>query len=153
MLSLTGDDSVIFNGVPLTDFGDGDVVTIEPTADVQTTKVGKNANVISARNAEGDLFDVVIRVLRGGADDIMLNDDYAAYFSDPSSYQTATLAATKRIGDGTGFVTPDTQNLVFGIPKRRVGMKENVSGDTEQALAIYSYTFVSIPNNSNRSIG
>lgn len=153
MISLTGDDSIIFNGVPLTDFGDGDVVTIEPSADVQATKVGKNGNAISARNVEGDLMDVVIKLLRGSDDDIMMNDLFANYFADPASFQAAVVSATKRIGDGSGFVTPDTQTLIFGLPKRRVGMKENVSGDTDQALAVYAWTFISQPNNSNRTIG
>ena len=159
-VSITGNDSVIWTdennpgGLPLTDFGDGDVMTIDWGADIQTTKVGKNGNVISARNSEGDLADVVIKVLRGSPDDIMLNAVEASYLADPAGFgpNMPTITATKRVGNAQAVVN-DVYNLAFVIPKRHVNVKENVSGDTDQALAVHTYTAVCNANNSPRSIG
>ena len=158
-ISFTGNDSVVLydannpGGIPLTDFGDGDVLTIDWGADIANTKVGKNGNVINARNAEGDLADVVLRVLRGSDDDILLNADEASYMQNPALFQTLAITATKFIGDGNGVFIRDVYTLTFGTPKRHVNMKENVSGDTEQALAVHSYNFVCVPNNSPRQLG
>jgi hypothetical protein len=63
------------------------------------------------------------------------------------------MTATKRIGDGSGDVVNDTYALTFLMPKRHVDMKENVSGDTDQSLAIHTYTAVCTPSNSPRTIG
>lgn len=158
-ISLTGNDSIIWTdadnpgGIPLTDLADGDVMTIAWGADISAAKVGKNGNVLSARNAEGDLAEITIRTLRGSDDDIMLNAVEAAYLADPPSFITPQIAAIKRIGDGDGFVTNDEYDLSFITPKKHTEMKENVSGDTEQAVAIHVFFGVCVPNNSPRSIG
>ena len=158
-ISFTGNDSIIYanadnpGGVPLTGFGNGDVLTITWGADMSDTKVGKNGNAISARNAEGDLAEVVIKLLRGSDDDIMMNQDEASYLSDPPAFVCPTITATKMIGDGTGTIQRDTYNLLFGVPKRHVDMKENVSGDTDHALAVHPFWFICTPNNSPRTIG
>ena len=158
-ISFTGNDSIIYTdaanpgGVPLTDFGDGDVLTIDWGADISTTKVGKNGNVINARNAEGDLADVVLKVLRASDDDIMLNQDEAFYLQNPPAFICPTITATKMVGDGSGGIIRDTYVINFVTPKRHVNMKENVSGDTDQALAVHPYTGICNPNNSPRTIG
>ena len=152
-ISFTGNDAIVFSGVPLTDFGDGDVLTIDWGSDISTTRVGKNGNVINARNAEGDLADVVIKVLRGSDDDIMLNAIEAAYSGNPPAFVCPAMTATKMVGDGTGNIVRDSYALAFLTPKRHVNMKENVSGDTEQALAVHPFTGICNPNNSPRNIG
>ena len=158
-ISFTGNDSIIFTdaanpgGVPLTDFGDGDVLTINWDADISTTRVGKNGNVINARNAEGDLANVVLKVLRASDDDQMLNQAESDYLQDPPSFVTPTITASKMVGDGHGNIIRDTYVVGFVTPKRHVDMKENVSGDTDQALAVHPYTGICTPNNSPRIIG
>lgn len=158
-ISFTGQDSIVWydinnpGGFSLRNFGDGDILTITWGSDIANTRVGKNGNVISARNAEGDAADVTIRLLRGSNDDKTLNSVEAQYLQNPTAFVTPSIVATKMIGDGKGNITRDVYNLNFGTPKRHVDMKENVSGDTEQALAIHQYMFVCVPNNSPRQIG
>ena len=158
-ISFTGNDSIVWTdrdnpgGVPLTDFGDGDVLTITWGADISSTRVGKNGNVINARNAEGDLADVVLRLLRASDDDVMVNADEADYLHNPPGFITPTITATKMVGDGQGNIRRDTYAIAFITPKRHVDMKENVSGDTEQAIAVHPFTGISNPNNSPRTIG
>lgn len=158
-VSLTGNDSIVWfdannpGGLALTDFGDGDVMTIAWGADISTTRAGKNGNVINARNAEGDVADVVLRVLRASRNDQLLNAVESQYMQNPPGFITPSIIATKMVGDGQGNIRKDVYQLQFGTPKRHVDMKENVSGDTEQALAIHPYIFVCLPVNSPRAIG
>ena len=158
-ISFTGNDSIVWadaanpGGIPLTDFGDGDVLTITWGADISSTRVGKNGNVIDARNAEGDLAEVMLKVLRASDDDITLNENESFYLQNPPGFITPTLTATKMVGDGQGNIRRDTYVIGFIRPKRHVDMKENVSGDTDQALAVHTYTGICTPNNSPRTIG
>jgi hypothetical protein len=140
-ITLTGNDTTVLNGSPITDFGDGDVVKLTFPNNISEMRVGKDSNVISSFNAQGELMECELRVIRGTQTDILLSANEAAYIADPPSFQTYSGTFTKRLGDGSGDVASDTYIASFGVPKKFPAMTENTSGDTEQAIAVHMITF------------
>jgi hypothetical protein len=140
-IALTGADTIAVDGVPMNNFGPGDVMTGEFPNDVSTVEIGKNGNVVAALNAQGQKFEVVLRTLRGSPEDIYLTTREAQFLSDPASFSTYTGNFVKRVGNGSGRVAFDTYIAAFGLPKKLPGLKENVSGDVSQAVAEHSITF------------
>jgi hypothetical protein len=140
-VSLTGKDAVVFNERVLADFADGDTVNVDFPNNLAEGKTGKNGNAIFAANASGRNAVVTLRVLRGSPDDKYLTGRVTAYINDPSAYVMDTLAFTKRTGDGSGTVTEDVYSFAGGIPQKIPSTKENVEGDTEQAVAIHTFFF------------
>ena len=141
IVALTGADTIAIDGIPLTALGKGDVMTGEFPNDVSTVNIGKNGNVIAALNAEGTKFEVVLRVLRGSVDDVYLATREAQWLADPASFTSYTGNFTKRIGDGTGNVRYDNYVAGAGVPKKMPSVKENVGGETDQAIAEHTITF------------
>ena len=141
-VSLTGKDTIIIDSRPITDLADGDCVNLEFSNEKAAVKTGKNNNSIYAYNASGRQADVTLRVIRGSADDKYLNGRNTEYENDPPSFVLMTGNFIKRVGDGTGKVaTADTYICSGGIIKKTPSVKENVEGDTEQAVAIYEIFF------------
>lgn len=147
--SLSGKDTIKINGRILNDFGDGDTAVLNYPNDLFTIKTGKNGNSIYAFNASGRQCEVTLRVLRGGADDKFLNNLLALCLNDPAAFSLLQGEFTKNVGDGQGNTISDTYIMSGGVFRKPVEVKENVDGDTEQALAIYSFIF----SNAPRSIG
>jgi len=147
-VSLTGKDTTIMNDRIFGDFGDGDCVNLEFPNNLVEAKVGKNGNSIYAFNASGRLVNVKCRVLLGSSDDKYLNSEMTRYINDPASYTLLLGEFIKRVGDGAGNVTNITYKVDGGIVQKVPGAKENVSGDTEQALAEYTIVFA----NTDRSL-
>lgn len=147
-VSLTGKDTSILDNRVLNDFGDGDVINIDFPNNLVEGKVGKNGNVLYAYNATGNQATVVIRVLRGSSDDKFLNSKLILYKQDPPSFVLMEGEFIKKVGDGKGNVTSDIYRINGGIVQKMVMGKENVEGDTEQALAIYTLLF----SNADRAL-
>lgn len=141
IIALTGKDTIAIDGLPFLNFGTGDVFMGEFPNNISTVDVGKNGNVIAALNANGALMEATIRLLRGSPEDIYLTTREAQWQSDPAAFVVYTGNFVKRIGDGTGAISPDTYIAAFGIPKKLVAFKSNVAGDTTQALAEHYITF------------
>jgi len=140
-VSLTGKDTVVFNERVLADFADGDTIVVDFPNNLSEGKTGKNGNAIFASNSTGRNANVTIRVIRGSPDDKYLTGRVQAYINDPSAYVMDTLAFTKRTGDGSGAVTEDVYTFSGGAPQKMPGTKENVEGDTEQAVAVHTFFF------------
>jgi hypothetical protein len=143
--ALTGKDTIVLTygsvSRTLINFGDGDVVDITYPNDAFTVKRGKNGSTMYSQNANGSLSDVALRILRGSPDDAWLNQVLKAALQDPPSFFLLGGIFTKRIGDGQSNVTNDQYIMSGGIFKKKVGVKENVEGETEQALSLYSLVF------------
>lgn len=147
-ISLTGADTISIDGIPLVDLGDGDVGSLTFPNSLTETKKGKNGNGIIALNETGDIAELTLRILRGSPDDKTLNSKLFSMKQDFASFVTMTGDIIKKMGDGIGNVTDDIYSLSGGSFSKRIEVTSNVEGNTDQALAIYTITFL----NSSRAL-
>jgi hypothetical protein len=147
-VSLTGNDTIIIAARVFRDLADGNVGMIEFPNNLVEVKNGKNGNRIYALNAQGGIANLTLRLIRGSSDDKYLNSRLAEYRNDPASFILMDGEFVKRVGDGQGNVTSDVYRLDGGIIQKVPGVKDNVEGDTEQAVSIWNITF----GNTNRAM-
>lgn len=145
IVSLTGDDVIAINGTTLVDFADGDTAVLDFPNDITMAKTGKDGNSIFAFNNTGRQCTLVLRLLRGGADDTFLNNLFNLYVNNPAAFVLLTGEFIKNVGDGQGNITQDIYLLSGGLFKRGVNVKENADGDVEQAIAIWNLLFTNAP--------
>ena len=138
MESYTGQDIIKFNDRLLTNFADGDVVTVTYPNELHGMKDGKNGNSIAAHNEQGNIAEITMRVLKGSPDDKYLNSFVNAWKKHLSSFSPASVEFTKVMTVDNG-ITNEVTALSFVIPSRNVDTKDNVEGDTDQAVSIYSF--------------
>lgn len=148
-VALTGNDTTIIDTRRLTDLATGDCVLIDAPNNLVEVKQGKNGNAIYAFNASGKQVVVTIRVIRGSADDKYLSARMQEYINDPAAFVLISGEFIKRSGDGAGNTANEIYSLSGGVIQKMPGAKENVEGDTEQAVAIYPIVFA----NNDRAIG
>lgn len=140
-VALTGNDAAVTDGQVFNDFADGDTVVIDFANNVVETKKGKNGNAIYAANAQGELATATYRLIAGSKDDKYMNSRLAEYRNDSAGFVLMAGEFTKRVGDGSGNVTNITYNLEGGVIQKIPGTKENIEGDTEQAVSIWVVAF------------
>lgn len=145
IVSLTGDDTIKINDQILVDFGDGDTAVLDFPNDLMQAKTGKDGNSIFAFNNSGRQCTFVLRLLRGGADDMFLNNLFASLVNAPAGFTLLTGEFIKNVGDGQGNIKQDIYVLSGGTFKRGVNAKENTEGDTEQAIAVWNLLFTNAP--------
>lgn len=148
-VALTGKDTTIIDTRRLTDQATGDCVLIDAPNNLVELKQGKNGNAIYAYNATGKQVNVTIRVIRGTADDKYLAARMQEYINDPAAFVLISAEFIKRSGDGAGNITNEVYTMSGGIIQKMPGGKENVEGDTEQAVSIYVIVF----SNADRVLG
>lgn len=148
-VSLTGEDTIIINNRVMADLGDGDAGAMTFPNEIATLKTGKNGNVIYSLNQTGKEAELVLRVIRGSADDKFLNNLMSQQRINFSSFILMSGEFIKKVGDGEGNVTSDTYIMNGGIFMKEVDTKSNQEGDTEQSISIYSLKF----SNAPRAIG
>jgi len=145
-LSLYGTDTVYINKVLLTSFSTGEVAKLTFPTEIGTVKSGKDGNSIFVKNESGNQATLEVKVLRGSVDDKALNSIVVSYKSNPTLFVLVSASIVKFIGSGTGVATStisDTYTMSNGIPTKQVEAVVNYEGDTEQALAVYTFTFSS----------
>lgn len=145
-VSLTGDDTIILSKLGdqdrvMKDFADGDTAMLDVPNNLVELKSGKNQNAIVAFNASGQNVTVQLRIIRGSADDKFLNSEITSYKNNRPGYVMLTGQFIKRVGDGTGTITNEIYRFVNGLVQKYPTVKENMDGDTEQAVAIYTLIF------------
>lgn len=148
-VALNGKDTLILDARILTDLADGDTAVLEFPNDLAGVKVGKNGNTLFAFNSTGQTCNLTIRVVMGSEDDKYMNSRLQEYRNDPASFVLFKAELIKRVGDGEGNVINNTYKVSGGIITKIPGAKENVEGDTEQSVTIYTITFA----NTDRSLG
>ena len=100
LMTLTGEDTIIINNVPLIDLADGDVGSLTFPNDVMAMSTGKNKNTIFAKDEAGCNAELVVRVPRASSTDKRLN---GLFQSQENNF--------------TGFVLINEDNCNFtGIP-------------------------------------
>lgn len=146
--SLSGDDITIINDRIITDLADGDAINLDFPNNLVEGKKGKNRNVIITFNATGEQTTVTIRVLKASADDKYFNQELNTYRNNKAGYVLMSGEFIKRSGDGLGNIINEIYTMSAGIIQKIPNVKENVEGDTEQGVTIYTILFM----NTDRSL-
>ena len=148
VFAVTSNDTLTLNGHVFIDQAYGDVSKVTFPNELINMKTGKNGNTVISANASGFNADLELRLLRGSSDDQYMQ----ALVIRPDSNFPATVLLdgtfAKMLGDGKGNVVYDVYTLAGGVVRRQVDGKENVEGDSEQAVSIYMIKFA----NSGRVI-
>lgn len=140
-VTLSGDDTVIINDRPLTDFAEGDVAHLTFPNDMAAVKTGKNGNTIYAFNATGQNCEMDLRIMRGSRDDKFLNQLLNLQNANFAGFTLMTGEFIKQLGDGKGTIQQDISITRGGVFKTQPEVKSNVEGDTEQSVVIYKLKF------------
>lgn len=146
--SLSGADTIQFDGRIFNDLADADSVMVTYPNDLANVKASKNGNTIYAFNNMGRVTEVKVRLLLGSADDKYLNSRLQQMYQDFSSFQLVTGAFSKRVGDGNKNISTVVYQMSGGIFKKNVDAKTNSESDTDQSVAEYTITF----GNGSKSI-
>lgn len=144
-VAMSGDDTVVINGRPLTDLADGDAVDLTFPNDIASVKTGKNGNSIYGLNETGKQSQAVIRIIRGSADDKFLNNLMVQQNSNFSGFVLMNGQFIKKVGDGQGNITSDTYISAGGIFTKGIEYKTNVEGEATQSVAVYTMKFANAP--------
>ena len=145
--ALTGDDSIIINDIPLRDYANNDIGTLDLPNNLFDLATGKNGNTIFALDESGNNATLTVRLLMSSADDKRLNgmipksDGFAQTI-------LVTGSVVKQIGDGQGNVSYNTYVLAGGMVQKKPSIKSNVNGDSEQGVTEYTIQFAE----ANRAI-
>lgn len=144
-VAMSGSDTVKVNNRLLVDLADGDCVALTFPNDIANVKTGKNGNSIYGLNETGKQAELVLRVIRGSADDKFLNGLMTNQQNGFASFILMTGEFVKRIGDGAGNIANDTYITSGGIFTKKIEAKSNVEGDTEQSIAVYHLKYSNSP--------
>ena len=147
IFSLTGDDSIIINDIPLNDFADGDIGSLSLPNNIFDMQTGKNGNTIFALDESGNNATLTLRVLMSSNDDKRLNGMIPKSKGFAQSV-LATGSVVKQVGDGQGNVSYNTYLLAGGMVQKKPDVKSNVNGDAQQAVVEYIIVFAE----ANRAI-
>lgn len=140
--TVTGKDTLTLFGRVINDLASDDVTAITFPEDLAAMKTGKNRNSIYAKNEAGNNATMVLRMVRGSSDDKFLQSKIVSQEKDFAAFALAEGEFVKRVGDGEGGeVLRDVYTLQGGYFTRKVDVKENTSGDTEQAISVYNMMF------------
>lgn len=137
--TLTGDDTLVINERSFTDFANGNVGELTLENDYATLAVGKNRNIIIAKDEQGNVVGLTLRLIKGSPDDIFLNTYFNTYRADSATFVLGAGKLEKRLGDGQGNVLYDTYyftGLHFVRPPFAAVI--NANGDTDQAVTVYT---------------
>ncbi len=140
-IALSGNDSVILNNRPIVDLADETVAELTYPNEIASVKTGKNGNSIFGYNTSGRQSDLKLRLIRGSNDDKFLNNLLTQ--QNNAFEQTVLMIGEfiKVLGDGAGGISNDIYITSGGVFVKQVEAKSNVSGDTEQSVAIYEIKF------------
>lgn len=145
--ALTGQDQIIINDIPLKDFADGDIGTLEVNNDLFSMQTGKNGNTIFAYDEAGRNATLTVRILMSSNDDKRLN----GLIPRAEGFAGTILvngSVVKMVGDGEGNISYNTYFLKGGLVQRMPNMSSNVNGEVQQAVVEYTIAFA----NAERSI-
>jgi hypothetical protein len=143
-VGLTGNDTLTLNNTVLTDFADGNCVELSFPNDIAQVKTGKNGNSIYAQNQTGNNGELKLRLIRGSSDDNFMNNLLIQQQNNFSGTVLLQGQFVKVIGNGLGTNSFDTYILSGGVFMKIQEAKENVEGDTEQSVTMYTIKFATV---------
>lgn len=133
-------DLIEVNGRQLTALADGDCVVITYPNELSSLKTGKNGNNIGVHNEAGRNADVQIRLIKGSGDDKFFTSIVNAWKNRLDTFEPMTATFTKTIVVDGGKAS-EIVSCSFGLPVKDIETKENVEGDTEQAISVITLRF------------
>lgn len=139
--TITSDDTLTINDRVLINLADDDVTNITFPNDTVTVKTGKNDNTFYAKNAPGANATLDLRLAKGSSDDQFMQGIIAAANGNFNGQTLVNGQFVKNLGDGQGNIVREVYTLKGGVITRTPDGKENVSGDTSQAVAVYHLMF------------
>jgi hypothetical protein len=144
-VALSGNDTIQINNSVLTALGSGNCVELKFPNPIATLKTGKNGNSIYGLNQMGNQCEVTVKVLRGSADDKLLNSLLQQQQSNFAGTVLLIGQFVKKVGNGLGNITSDTYIVSGGIFTKIPEAKTNVEGDSEQSEVMYTMMFSNAP--------
>lgn len=138
--ALTGKDTITINNIPLNDFADGDIGTVDIPNDIFTLQTGKDGNTIFALDESGSNATLTVRLIASSADDKRLNG-LIPQSENFASTVLLTGSLVKMIGDGQGNISLNSYVFAGGMVQKNPNLKTNVNGDVSQAVFEYSIKF------------
>lgn len=138
--TLTGDDVIIINDIPLNDFPDNDIATLEVPNNLMEIATGKDGNTVFALNESGNNATLTVRVLMSSNTDKRLNG-LIPNSEGFARYVLLNGSVVKQVGDGAGNVSYNTYLLSGGMIQKKPAIKSNVNGDAQQAIVEYVIQF------------
>lgn len=144
-IAMSGSDTLKINNRIIADLADGNCIELTFPNEIASVKTGKNGNSIYGLNESGKQADLVVRVIRGSADDKFLNNLLAQQKANFAGTVLMIGEFVKKIGDGSGNVSSDTFITSGGVFTKQPEAKSNVEGDTEQSVTIYNIKFSNAP--------
>ena len=149
MNSITGQDTLTIDGVPINDWFDANCGEYTYSGEIAKMKKGKNGNTIVAMDETGNVMDIKIRLLASSTDDARFQEKLTGFVQNPTGFVGMSGTLVKRYGDGTGNAKKITYVLSFGIFSKNIDATTNSEGDANQGVAIYVLKF----GTANRVIG
>lgn len=144
-VAMSGSDTLSLNNHVFADFADGNVAELKFPNDIASVKTGKNGNSIYGLNETGKNAELVIKLLRGSADDKFMNGLLAAQQNNFAAFPLMIGQFVKKIGDGRGNITSDTYVCGGGVFTKIPEATSNVEGETEQSTVSYTIKFSNAP--------
>ncbi len=143
-IAVTGNDAISINGRILADFADGDIGDLTFPNMIVDLKTGKNGNSVYAENKTGLQSEMKLRIIRGSADDIFLNNLIVQQLQGLASFPLMYGEFVKQIGDSLGNLQYDTYLVAGGVFTKVPEVKSNVEGNTDQSVTEWQFKFSSI---------
>ena len=144
-VALSGSDTIKINNKILADFADGDIAILNFPNELASVKTGKNGNSIYSFNETGRQCELVLRVVRGSADDKFMQGLLSSMKANFSGFILMTGEFIKKVGDGAGNLTNDTYIMSGGIFTKDIEAKSNTEGDSGQSVVTYTMRFSNGP--------
>lgn len=144
-IAVSGNDTIKINSRVIADLADGDVGALTFPNELAAIKTGKNGNSVYALNETGKQAELVMRIIKGSADDKFLAGLVASQKNNFVSFPLMNGEFIKKIGDGTGKVISDLYIMSGGVFSKEVEAKSNVEGDTTQSVSVYTIRFANAP--------
>ena len=107
-VTLSGNDTIIFDDDILSDLADGKCASATFDSDKGTVKTGKNGNAVMVLNESGRQCTMEIRLVKGSGDDKKLHARMKQQDNNFAGFIVANVQFIKNLGDGAGNVGKDT---------------------------------------------
>lgn len=125
----------------LSDFAEGTVAELSAPNEISTVTTGYNGNGLGAHNESGRQRQLTLKLVKASADDKRINETYELWKNRDSRFKPLEMSFTKNIAHSDGSVTHDTTNCYFGLPSGVPTQSIDTTGNTEQVVSVYSFTF------------
>lgn len=140
--TLTGNDVVIINDQPVTDFADNTIGTLDVPNNLFEMSTGKNGATIFALSEQGNNATLTLRILMSSNDDKRFNG-MIPNSKNFASTHVCNGSVVKQVGDGYGNISFNTYLLQGGMIQKKPNITVDVAGETDQAVVEYVFAFAS----------